>query len=510
MFNKKILVLGNNDVDTDVRTSALATENGTQNHGLITDPLFTPSVAGYYHTTVLDINRGSILEISKSFDTVVMLDQPSSSWSNWKPLLATYKLMVEFEEQGKDVVYRDNENVQKLEYWKNTIRDKKGFCIYPWVLLTNEHGHTSVCLRTNKKVTDVESIGDWQTDPEYTKVREAMLTGDRIDPDHCKYCYELEDLGVESPRMFETMDWVAKLDVDGVEGLKDIKNPMFYEVRLDNRCNLACRHCQPNYSSLIEKEYTQLKIIYPKDLIYTFSTFDHVRVDAITDQTRIHVTGGEVTVMPEFQEFLHDCIKHNRTNFDFCVGSNGYKISSKIFDLCDNFSNMTWSISLDGFGPVNDYLRWPSKFESIMDNVRELRRRGHIISWNMVPSLYNVTNLHLLFEYWDQEFPDINIYTQINHYGDGIQSAYNHPNHELAVHSLERITKTSVYHADGRATKSTIDALLAHYQTKPKFDPNALKKFFDLNDQLDVSRKMYLKDYIPELEECRKFTTHLA
>ena len=507
MFNKKILVLGNNDVDTDIQTSELAKNDLTINHGLVSDPKFNPAEYGYYHTTVLDINRGAILDMSRRFDQIVMLDQPSSQWTNWKPLLATFKLMVELDESGHDVVYRDNANVKRLLYWKNTIKDKKGFCLYPWVLLNNEHGHASVCLRTNKKITDVEQIVNWQTNEEYSKIRTAMLSGDRIDPEHCRYCYELEDLGVESPRMFETMDWAAKLDLENTESLTQIDNPMFYEIRLDNRCNLACRHCQPNYSSLIEKEYAELKIIYPKELIYTFSNFDHVRVDAITEKTRIHVTGGEVTVMPEFQEFLHDCIKNKRTNFDFTVGSNGYKISSKILDLCDHFPNMTWSLSLDGYGMVNDYLRWPSKFESIMENARELLRRGHIISWNLVPSLYNVTNLHLLFEYWDREFPNVNIYTQINHYGDGLQSAYNHPNHELAVESLTRITKTSVYHADGRATRSTFDALLAHYQTKPNFDPVALGKFFKFNDQLDQGRKMFLKDYIPELENCRKFAT---
>ena len=34
-----------------------------------------------------------------------------------------------------------------------------------------------------------------------------------------------------------------------------------------------------------------------------------------------------------------------------------------------------------------------------------------------------------------------------------------------------------------------------------------LEKFFEYNDVLDKSRNILLKDYIPELEECRKLIT---
>jgi hypothetical protein len=36
-------------------------------------------------------------------------------------------------------------------------------------------------------------------------------------------------------------------------------------------------------------------------------------------------------------------------------------------------------------------------------------------------------------------------------------------------------------------------------------DTNELRKFFDYNDQLDCARGTRLVDFIPELEEARKF-----
>ena len=74
----KILCLGNNDTDTDVRVTSLALQNQTINHGLVTDAEFIPSAPGYYHTTVLDISFGGIIQLASHFDQVIMLDQPQN------------------------------------------------------------------------------------------------------------------------------------------------------------------------------------------------------------------------------------------------------------------------------------------------------------------------------------------------------------------------------------------------------------------------------------------------
>ena len=500
MFDQRILVIGNNDQDTDHRTTVLAHEYHTDNHGLITTAQFERSLPGFYHTTVLDIGSGGIVKISAMFDQVWLLDQPVEAWSNWKVLLSSFKVMLELERRGVTVVFRSNQNVQRLLFWHDIIRDKPGFCVYPWILLTNEHGYTTTCLRSNVRITDVDQIQSWQHDPEYAKVRGQFLSGDRVEYDRCRYCYQLEDAGIESPRMFESMEWAAKLDLDARESaLAEIRSPQFYEIRLDNRCNLACRHCHPVFSSLIEDQWKRFEIQWEGKM--TFSSFDLVRVEDITPTTRIHLTGGEVTVMPEFQDFLRRCIDLGLTDFDLSVGSNGFKIPQKVWDLCDHFPRMVWSISLDGHGRVNDYIRWPSDFDTVIANCHKLIQRGHTVSINHVPSIFNVTSLHLLFEFLDRELPDCNVYTQINYFSH--QSVYNHPNHDMAVASLEKLTRTNAYHKDGRGTKTTFDAVLRHYQNRPQFNREDLRKFFEINDKIDLAQNRRLGDYIPELEACR-------
>jgi hypothetical protein len=128
---------------------------------------------------------------------------------------------------------------------------------------------------------------------------------------------------------------------------------------------------------------------------------------------------------------------------------------------------------------------------------------GHSVSINTVPGLYNVTNLHLLMQFLDREFPMTAIYMQVNYLP--WQSAYNHPDADLVLDSLRRCQQTSIYHSNGKSCKTSIDSLVNHYSQNPHCDLAQLRSFFDYNDQLDRVRGSRLVDYIPELEAARRW-----
>ena len=125
MFNKKVLCLGNNGSNTDIKTLDLAINDQTTNHGLVVDPIFIPDLPGYYHTSIIDINTGGIIQLAKNFDTIILLDQPVDQWTHWKPLLSTYKIMVELDKLGYNTVYKDNDNIQKYKLFDNLTTENK-------------------------------------------------------------------------------------------------------------------------------------------------------------------------------------------------------------------------------------------------------------------------------------------------------------------------------------------------------------------------------------------------
>jgi hypothetical protein len=499
--NQKILCLGNENEDTDVLTSELASKAGSQNHGLITDPSFVPKNAGYYHTTVVDINEGHIRNIALHFDRVIWLDQPQSSYPHHKSFLRTFRLIKHLEQIGSQVEYLANKNSLRINHWWNFLRTNPSFCHHPFLaLIPDQADKVNICPKTKIPIKSVHEITDWRTDPDYRKLRDRMLTGKKL-PMHCMDCYDKENKGIESARQFETLEWAVRLDLENEQDFNQLTDPVFYEIRPSNKCNLMCRMCDDARSHLIEEE----KIKLGEPLIpwrFQDLPFDKIKLETLE---RIYVGGGEPTIMPEFTNFLQNCINANKTNFELCIGTNGMKFSNKLIDLLSHFNDVVLSISFDGYGPVNDYIRWRSDFATIHRNALMMKTFGHKIGLQTVPSMYNLTRLHELFEFFDQEFSDSSCLVQAAASDPPTVDPWYHPLPELVVASMEKCFKTNVYLANGRSCQGYVEGLHAFYSNPDyKVDTRMLKQFFDYNDQLDRARGSLLKDYIPELEDTRR------
>ena len=505
MSKAYVLVLGNVLEDTNDQANEIAKQNNAINYGLLSrnTPVGDP---GIYHTTVIDLNSGEIINLAKKqFDTVIMLDQPADEWGHSKLLLSTYKIMIELENSDCELVYKANENIKSIEFFTTLFQENKSFCMYPWLTYNDEHGHLRLCARDEAKVQDIDKLSDWRTDPEFTKIREKMLQGQKL-PEHCNYCYDYEEQGVISYRQHDSMDYIAKLNITSFEDLNKIENPYYYEIRPSNKCNLMCRMCKPRYSHLLQREFEANKELYtPEQEPYnndeeSYSNIDKIKIDTLTDKHTVYLAGGEPTVMKEVYQFMETCIAKNKTNFLLTLGTNAFKLNNRFLELASHFSQMHFSISVDGYKKINDYIRWNSDFDTIMGNANLLKARGHAITFNHVPTIWGIHAEHLLFEYFDKHFPDESIYLQFNRVG--LTSAFCFPKPELVIESMERCKQTNVYYSDGKSLKTGIDSVYDHYLNYTP-DLDHLKKFFKWNDKMDQVRNIELKDYIPELAECR-------
>lgn len=501
MFNKKILCVGSNGQETDTLVSTMADQQKTINHGLIVDSNLIPT-CGYYHTTIVDVFAGGIIQLAQQFDSIIMLDQPKEQWSHWKTLLSTYKIMVELETLNYHTVFRDNKNVESITFMSNLLKTNKSFCLYPWMHLLEEYGDVFLCSKSKIPIKKLDQVIDWKTDKEFNVVRNKMLAGEQME--HCNLCHAEEDLGFTSTRVHESMDYAVKFNITSLEDLQKFERPAYYEVRPSNKCNLQCRMCVPENSDLIEKEFIKLEIEYPS-FPKVWGNYDHIDIANLITGARIYSTGGEPTIIPEFYHFLEKCVALGRTDLDINLNTNGQKVSQKLINLCSKFDHVNFSFSIDGYGKVNDYIRTNSDWETTIKNAKLLNSHGFYISLECIPSMWNITNLHLLYEFYDREFPISTVFLQQVYWPDKTITAFNHPNPKLVVESMTRVTQTKAYYTDARDNKSIIDSLLNYYSEDPKPDLYWLKKFFDFNDKLDKSRNMHLGDYIPELEECRKY-----
>lgn len=497
---QKTLIIGNNDETTDQIAQQLADQSSTTNHGLILDKNFIPTESGFYHTSVADMAFGQIISIAEHFDKIVLSDQPVDQWSHHRIFLQSYKLMLELDTQGYNTEYLDNENTQNNLFFEELFKTNPSFCMFPWITIHPKNNKYYPCSRFTKPVTNLDQIKDFSTDPILNQLRQKMLAGEKIPG--CKVCYHYEEKGIESYRQFESKDWISQIGITSLEDLKKISKPYYYEVFVNNTCNIMCRSCTPEWSHLIGKEAVDHGIIASDYQIrQTLSSIDVIDIETLEKKSRVYLHGGEPTIIRDVYVFLEKCIAQGKTDFQLAFCTNGQRLNKKFLQVLSHFSNTHLSFSIDGYDKINDYWRHGSSWQNVVSNMKLVESMGCKTSFNTVPGIYNVTNLHLLLEFADEYFPHSTFYMQINNRGS--QSVFNHPNAELVCDSMERCKQTKVYYSDGKSNKTCIDSIYNHYSNSPQCNLDLLKQFFDENDRLDKIRNIYLRDYIPELEQCR-------
>lgn len=492
----KILCLGNNTEDTDTQTRQLSAETGQICHGLLSELDSTITMdcyqsAGYYHSSVYDIEFGRLVELCNHFDKIIVLDQSVERWSHPDAFYKTLELISKI---NAPVDFVNPRIKNGFDVFAQLVQTNKSFCIFPFIEMLVNYDHTTVCCRSNTPVSYVKDITSYKTDSNYQKIRSKMINGELV-TEHCGHCYRLESMGIVSARQQETVEWANRLGINTVDELVSHNAPSYYEVRPSNKCNLQCRMCNPNDSHLIAREYEKIGLIRKTTAVEKNSTgFDIVNLDSAR---KIYVAGGEPTIMPEFYEFLNLCLRNNRTDIEFLINTNGTKLSEKFKQQLTHFENFHFIFSIDGYQDLNHYIRWPSCWDTIVENLRYLKDHKHTVTINTTVSIYNVAQLHKLFEFVDQEFPNTLIHCQI---ADNL-SPFRYPDQQQALDSLTAVQSTNCY-KNSPLLASSIDGYIRWFNSNLDNQID-LHEFFKFNDLLDQSRNIRLADYLPDLERYR-------
>jgi MoaA/NifB/PqqE/SkfB family radical SAM enzyme len=145
--------------------------------------------------------------------------------------------------------------------------------------------------------------------------------------------------------------------------------------------------CSPHDSSSWIKEW---KIQYPKyktielqedqrwdsDFDYTWYKKGNFLSDMKGQASNIrelYFAGGEPLLIPEHYKILEFMVETGASKQ--CVlryNSNGLELPEKLFELWTHFKQIKFNFSIDAMGIRNDYIRYPSKWENVIVNLRRL------------------------------------------------------------------------------------------------------------------------------------------
>lgn len=244
----------------------------------------------------------------------------------------------------------------------------------------------------------------------WNDVRNRMIAGDKVSG--CRKCYAEESFHGSSMRITENHrrnnNFQDKLS-DSIEPLK-IK---YLEMTFGNYCNLKCRTCAGDLSSTWYDEEILISKVYPgrysspKILNIPFNW----KPEDFIDVEEIKFTGGEPMIHPDFIKLMDMLISIDiAKNITLEVFTNcSWLPKSKFLDRLVKFKLVKISLSVDGIGKTNDYIRTPSKWSvvnSVVDSwlSHEAKNPDQIqITWNPTINIYNILEIDQMIYWWDQK-----------------------------------------------------------------------------------------------------------
>jgi sulfatase maturation enzyme AslB (radical SAM superfamily) len=86
-------------------------------------------------------------------------------------------------------------------------------------------------------------------------------------------------------------------------------------------------------------------------------------------------------------------IQHSNTDCFISFITNGnVSLTTKQLDILSKFTDLNICISIDGVGPVFEYLRWPGKWPTLLDNIKKFKQITKNISIS-----YTISSLNILY-----------------------------------------------------------------------------------------------------------------
>jgi organic radical activating enzyme len=227
----------------------------------------------------------------------------------------------------------------------------------------------------------------------------------------CKGCYHEESHGYESRRIRENYKTVIFTEqafdrsYQQSTFIKDFESnvtdrlPIDWHVDLGNECNLACKMCRPQASSLVMDFYRKNQI--PTEHRNSNWTNDDTAWDnfkkSVLDTprlNRLHFMGGEPLLNKKFRPLLDFLIEH-RPDLSVSFVTNGTLIDRSLLDQLARFKSCDLEISIESMGHINEYIRQRSRLPDLLDRIHmaiDSQTDNFNVVLRSVPQLLNVVD----------------------------------------------------------------------------------------------------------------------
>lgn len=429
---------------------------------------------------------------------------------------------------------------------------KNNFCSSPWFhIKINPQGNYVPCRWdfsfgvSEHNISNI-SLADYMNSDIMKNLRMDLLNG--VEASTCRSCKNDEQHGKVNGRQRQLLK--SAINIDNFEktlcasphwdwfehsyttqGHTD-NLPVDLQIDLGNTCNSSCIMCDPVYSSRLNTDYKKLHKIQPQlfynpEVIINW-TDDPVLVDRFVNELEtipnikyIHFLGGETLYLKSFYTICNKLIKKGiAKNISIGTTTNCTIYTPELEHIIKNFKHVHLGLSVEAVHPVNDYVRWPSQVDSVVDVMKKfISLREHTdlhLSLRISPSIFTVGQIDTLFEFMiensiiaescnllqDPSCLRIELLPK-----DLVNVVLDKINKVIKTHNLSRPTESLVNRRNDTIKNSVIADIIFEYKhiLENMQEPNDVEeerhdliKFIKAFESL---RNNTILDYLPEYEE---------
>jgi len=258
---------------------------------------------------------------------------------------------------------------------------------------------------------------------------------------------------------------------------KNLSGPQRLDLLFDISCNLACRTCGPHSSTYWQRHLKENKIDFNStspisradEMIAVLKTLDLSNLEMVV------FCGGETLMGNAYwqvAEAVADMCPHAKDKITLCFQSNGTQsIDTKYFPIIERFHLITINISLDGINERFEYLRWPAKWNQVIDNIGNLRETSPVNTMFLIEETISIFNLYYQdeLERWTKNnFSTNRLGDHINHTRHVANGVFGLDNlSQSYVDSIRSTNLINLVNPNWRENSTEITAMIAEIQ---KFD----------------------------------------
>jgi len=281
-------------------------------------------------------------------------------------------------------------------------------CIYPWVNSTILNGGDLVpcCVYQTRSGDNINktTLLDFYKSDEINKLRSDLRQGNYATG--CSSCWQNESAGLESTRLkakFKLKEIYYQIDYNK----NDFQNLQMLDLKLGNNCNLSCRICDSESSSLVAKNNLLHNRLAKNRFIEIKKSANWADTESFWNQlqeitnklTYLDLYGGEPLLNKIHFTFLQRLIDLGVShNIRIDYNTNGTVYSEKFFDYWQHFKEVKLSFSIDNIENRFELERSGAKWKTVSANIKKFNnKKSNKFRTDVYPTI-SILNVYYLPE----------------------------------------------------------------------------------------------------------------